>query len=96
MVRHIVFFKLKEEQKKENVKKLKDALEALKDKIECIVHLEVGVNFSEKPSAFDLSLIVDLKSRQDLEYYRIHPEHQKVVELILKINQQSAVVDYEC
>lgn len=86
---------MKQEQKKEHLQQLKDALEALEHKIEYIKNLEVGVNFNEKPSAYDLSLIVDLDSKEDLENYRVHPEHQRVVELIKEINEQAAVVDYE-
>lgn len=95
MVRHIVFFKLKENNKSNNIELLKNELQGLKTKIEFIKNLEVGLNFNNGASAFDLSLIVDLATKDDLEKYRVHTEHQRVVEIIKEINDQAVVVDYE-
>lgn len=95
MVRHIVFFKLKENNRNNNIIKLKEALNSLGEKIDVVRHIEVGENFTVKESAFDISLIVDFDSKLDFETYRVHPEHKKVVDLILEINEKSAVVDYE-
>ena len=95
MIRHIVFFKVKEENKQANIDKLKIALRELKGKISEIKSIDVGVNFNAKSNAFDIALITDFQNIEDLDKYRVHPEHQKVVELIKEITEKSAVVDYE-
>jgi len=99
MVKHIVMLKLKEydnsAQKLENALKLKKALEALKVYIDELKFIEVGLNFNEKPSAFDLVLTTTFNSVEDLEAYRNHPEHKKVLVFLKTVTEQSAVVDYE-
>jgi len=99
MIRHIVFFRLKEQNdkglKQDQLQDLKNFLESLKEKIEGIVHLETGINFSAREVAFDLALISDFASVNDLEKYIAHPEHQKLLELLNEIKKEVAVVDYE-
>ena len=99
MIKHIVFFKLKEEfedsSKKEYLQRFKKMLEALPDKIDVIVDYEVGLNFIGDESGYDLALYSSFKRLEDLEEYRDHPEHQKVVAFVKKIVSERAVVDYE-
>jgi len=99
MVKHIVMLKLKEydnsPQKLENALKLKKAIEDLKIYIDELKFIEVGLNFNEKPSAFDLVLTATFQSVSDLEIYRNHPEHKKVLVFLRTVTEQSAVVDYE-
>ena len=99
MVKHIVMLRLKEydnkTQKLENALKLKKALESLRVYIDEIHSLEVGLNFNEKPSAFDLVLTSVFESEEDLEIYRMHPEHKKVLVFLNTVTSETAVVDYE-
>jgi hypothetical protein len=99
MVKHIVMLKLKEydnsAQKLENALKLKKALEALKIYIDELKFIEVGLNFNEKPSAYDLVLTTTFNTVEGLEAYRNHPEHKKVLVFLKTVSEQSAVVDYE-
>jgi len=99
MIKHIVFFRLKEQQdldlKKQQLLKLKSFLESLKEKIGWIVHLEAGINFSTRDVAYDLALVSDFASETDLEKYIAHPEHQKLLEFLNGIKKEVAVVDYE-
>ena len=89
MIKHIVLLKLKAEfsdkEKKEILDSLKLNLLELKNKISEIVFFEVGVDILNTSNSYDLGINSEFKSLDDLEKYRIHPEHQKVVELI-KIN----------
>ena len=98
MLKHIVTFKIKastENEKKERVALLKDYLEKLPPVIPEIKYYEVGVNISTSINAFDLILISEFKSEAELETYRKHPEHQKVVDFINEIKENIVVVDYE-
>ena len=98
MINHVVLFKLKEypdAEKKAALEKLKKALEALKNKIDVVKHLEVGLNYELKAKSYDICLISHFESIADLNVYRVHPEHLKVFELIKDMTTERAAVDYE-
>jgi hypothetical protein len=99
MIKHIVMFKLKPEAegktKEENARQIKSVLDALPENIAQIKLYEVGINFSESPSAADICLVSGFQSVEELNEYRIHPEHQKALDFILKVIDESRVVDYE-
>ena len=82
-------------QKLENALKLKRAIEDMKKHIEQLTFIEVGLNFNEKPSAFDLVVTSVFESEVDLEIYRLHPEHKKLMVFLKTVTSESAVVDYE-
>ena len=94
MIVHIVMFKFKDENKEANILKTKELLNALEDKIDELVSLEVGVNFDTADRAFDISLYSKFQTKEDLNSYAVHSEHLKVVEFIKSVAQESKVVDY--
>ena len=99
MINHIVLFKLKEfenEDLKAVVRsKIKKALLALKDHIREIKYMEVGENYELNSASYDLCLITHFESHDDLDVYRIHPEHLKVIELVRSNTVDRATVDFE-
>lgn len=99
MIQHIVLFKLKEfeneDQKAVVRNKIKQALLALKEKIEVLKYIQVGQNYELISSSYDICLITHFETLNDLAIYRIHPEHLKVVELIRTTTSSRAVVDFE-
>lgn len=95
MVKHIVMWTLKEENKEENAKKMKADLEALKDKIDFLKFIEVGINFNSTETAYDIVLVTDFESKADLEAYQVHPEHKAVGVFVRSVVEKRAVVDYE-
>jgi len=92
-------FKLKEfEQsgKKDGIiGQIKEQLEVLSLKIPVIRFINIGLNINDLPNGFDLVLESEFDDMESLETYRVHPEHQKVVEFIKLYKLQSASVDYE-
>ena len=96
MVKHIVMFRIKgnAETKKQNTHMFKDKLDELKNKIPEVKYLDTGINVSESPSSFDLVLTTHFDTSSDLDIYRNHPDHQKVVGIIKEIVNEVAVVDY--
>ena len=98
MIKHIVMFGLKDfaegNTKEINAQKVKELLKTLPGKIEQIRDYEIGLN--EKPSerASDVVLISSFDSWEDLDKYINHPEHKKAVDFILKVREESKVVDY--
>ena len=98
MINHIVLFKLNEypdEEKKKVIAEMKSQLLGLKAKIKQLKFIEVGVNYQLKSRSFDISLITHFDSLEDLDIYRDHPEHLKVVEKIAGWATARAAVDYE-
>lgn len=94
MVKHIVFFKLTDnsDQNKALVKK---RLLSLKENIEVLQNIEVGLNFADEERAYDIALITDFKDRDDLETYAVHPYHLEVVSYIKTVALSSKVVDFK-
>jgi hypothetical protein len=87
-------FKFKEENKSANIIKVKAELEALKDKIDVLKTMEVGVNFIDSERSMDLSLYSTFENEEDLKAYAIDEEHLKVLSLIKAVIIESKVVDY--
>ncbi len=97
MINHVVLFKLKDYPKEEKAKivaELKDKLESLQKKIFEVKFIEVGVNYELESKSYDLALISHFESINDLDAYRVHPEHLKVVERIKETTVERAAVDY--
>ena len=94
MVKHIVMFDFKDENRTENLEKAKEMLEALLGKVPSLKNMEVGINFSEEARAMNMSLYSEFENKEGLEAYAVHPEHLKVVEFIKSVATASKVSDY--
>ena len=96
MVRHIVMWKIKASADRDTAsKKLKSVLENLKEKIDVIRDIEVGINFSSQGDAScDIVLNSTFDSAEELEIYQQHPAHLKAVEIIRSLTFERRVVDY--
>ncbi|WMJ72305.1 Dabb family protein [Cytophagaceae bacterium ABcell3] len=95
MLKHIVCWKIKDQaDKKENIEKMKEKLEALPEKISEIVEFEVGINIDPSDAAYDISLYSSFKDQEALATYQKHPEHVEVGKLIKEITESRVVSDY--
>ncbi len=98
MINHVVLFKLKQfpaGEKKSVIAEVKALLEGLKDKIEELVYIEVGVNYELDSKSYDLALISHFRSIADLDRYRVHPAHMEVVKRMGEVTETRAAVDFE-
>ncbi|MCX7714652.1 MAG: Dabb family protein [Clostridia bacterium] len=95
MIKHIVMWKLQEEGKAENAIKIKEILEGLKSKINVIRFIEVGINIEKSEAAYDIVLVSEFESQNDLESYQIHPDHKAAGAFIKTVATNRVVVDYE-
>ena len=93
MINHIVAFKLKDEHK-DKAKLIKQELDSLPSKIHQIKSFEVGINISDSTAAYDIVLVSEFESVEQLDEYRMHPEHIKVTDVIRLYKANSMVVDY--
>jgi len=95
MIKHIVLFKFKNEDKKNFMKQAKQELENLVDKIDELKGMEIGINLLADDTMPDLSLTSTFENQEGLKIYATHPEHLKVVDLIKPMAIGRWVVDYE-
>jgi hypothetical protein len=98
MITHIVFFKMKPSangaSKEENAQELVAKLRGLKALIPNLLEAEAGIDVSKSNASFDVGLITKFETAEDLEAYRVHPAHLKVVDFIQTACSERAVVDF--
>ena len=99
MIRHVVMFRFLDEaegkSKEENLIKAKQLLEILPSKIKEIKFYEVGIGKQMTAASCDLCLISGFDTWEDLNVYREHPEHRKVVDFINSVRSEVFSSDYE-
>ena len=98
MVKHIVLFKLKDTlstaEKLNIMEDFKTSIEALKDTIDCIRSIEVGININDAES-WDMVLTSDFDSLEDVKVYAAHPAHIAAASIIKDAKADRACVDYQ-
>lgn len=99
MIKHVVMWEFKESasgnKKEKNIELAAEKLLALKDLVEQIKFLEVGMNINQSEAAYELILITEFESLSDLDQYQNHPEHEKVKDFIGEVAAKRVLVDYE-
>ena len=95
MIRHICMFKLKEENKQANLEELLVRVQSLRS-IEQVRGFDVVCNAPGMPeSNYDVSLIFDFDSAEDLQTYQDHATHKAFGAFIGQIRESRACIDYE-
>jgi len=94
MLTHIVFFRMKPESR-QRLEELVSVLRAMKEQIGELAEIEVGVDVSRSARSWDAALTTRFRSSADLDAYRVHPDHKKVLELVAEICSETSVVDYQ-
>jgi hypothetical protein len=99
MIKHIVFWRLNESahgnDKQTNSRLLKDKLLAMKGKVDGLLKIEVGFDFSNEKDSCDVVLYSEFSSKEALHEYQIHPDHQDIKKWINDVRYERRVVDYE-
>jgi hypothetical protein len=101
MLRHIVMWKLRDEQngrnKAENARHIQSLLHGLRGQIDGLLAIDVGIQQVYEGDAEQLSdvvLIADFVDTEALKTYHHHPAHQAVLPLIGELRTERRVVDY--
>jgi len=98
LIKHIVMFKFKEfslgRNKQENIDLVRELLQSLPSKIKKIRSFELGINIIPGSNAYDLVLLSEFNSFEELAGYQKHPEHLKVAEVVGQVCESRIVVDY--
>jgi hypothetical protein len=91
-------FKLKdfrdESEQQKAAEAVKSELLNMKEKIPVIREFEIGINFSHDPSAFDVVINSSFENADDLETYRLHPDHQAFIIFNKSYTEKKVVIDY--
>ncbi len=95
MIKHIVMWKLKEENKAENAKEIKTKLEALINQVPEIISIEVGIDFNKSDQAYDVVLYSEFATAEDLDRYQENAIHKEAAAFVKQVVTQRVVVDYE-
>lgn len=99
MIKHIVFWKLKDEalgnDKATNALLIKEKLEALNGQIEGLLKLEIGIDFVGGAMSGDVALYSEFATKADLDFYQEHPKHKAVQAFVMDVRSERMVVDYE-
>lgn len=80
-------------EKERIINKLEELLQGLENQIDVICSLKTGRNFNERPTAYDLVLIVEFNNKKDIDIYRTHPKHVEVLNYMKTLRLETAVVD---
>lgn len=91
MIRHVVVWKFKEENKEHNIRIVREKLEELPEIIFDIDKFEVG---RAVRGDYDLALVSVFKNMEALERYLIHPSHQAIKNILDRGVERRALVDY--
>ena len=94
MIRHIVMFKLKEENKSASMKEFCERSKTL-EAIGEVRRFEVVCNGHDMPqSNYDAALIIDFDNQEDLDRYQCNPIHQAFGAFVSGVRESRACIDY--
>ncbi|MCM3783154.1 Dabb family protein [Neobacillus mesonae] len=94
MIKHIVFFKLKD-RSDASIQETANILRSMDGKIEFLKSLEIGVDVLKSERSYDISLTAVVNSIEDLEAYQVHPVHKEIIKHMSVVKDSSVAVDYE-
>lgn len=92
MIKHLVLFKLKDEQEHLKEELFEKANELYMD---IFLKKEVGKNIGPSARAYDVSLSIEFTEIGDLEKYDVFPQHLKFKDYVRNICKDISVIDYE-
>ena len=80
MIKHILFLRFNESaygnDKKTNVKIFEEKLLAIQKKVNGLLKVEVGFDFSNEKDSSDVVLYSEFENNEALYQYQIHPDHE--------------------
>ena len=92
-VQHIVWMTLKDPQAKEAMTEVLAGIESLRN-LPGVLDISTGENFTERAMGCTHGAVITLESREALDAYISHPDHQRVGALI-RAQCDLLALDYE-
>ncbi len=96
MIKHIVFFKSKENHSKADMDEMVSRFQALPKTIPFAKNFSIGMDISHR-GTYDMALSCDFETEDELKAYGVHPDHRGIVtELVPKVcEDRREVIDYQ-
>ncbi len=95
MVKHVVFFKMKETalnaSKEKNIKALDKKFHSLEN-LPGVLKMETGLSIDNEQ--YDFCLNMDFEDEKALEAYLVHPDHLLVKAFVFNVIDHRVLVDY--
>ena len=95
MIKHVVMWKFKEENREENIKKAREMLLALPPVISEIKKMQVYFDVTHSDASMDMMLDTEFLTVEDMKTYAVHPEHVKVSNFVRSVVESRVVLDSE-
>ena len=98
MIRHVLTWTLiaeGAEGKNAAFTELSEGFGALPALIPEIKMLQIGRDIDETKGNWDVALIIDFATTDDLAAYQQHPEHVKVKDIVRRVTSTRTAVDFE-
>lgn len=92
MVRHIVMYKLKDATL-QNAETLRDRFMSMKGKIDVLKDIWSGIDVLRSGRSYDVVLVCEFDSMDDMEIYRTHEVHLPIMEYVKSVVEESHSVD---
>lgn len=96
VLKHIVMYKFKDDQKPEQIQEVVDTFAGLPGKIDTIIGFENGTNVSQegKSEGFTHLFAVTFRDEAGLATYLVHPAHLHYVSVVKDRREKVIVLDY--
>lgn len=97
-IRHVVSWKLAASDsavRAEQAAEVARLLNALDGVVPQLRSISAGPNMVYPDANWDVTLVADFDSVDDLEAYQVHPEHEKVVAYVRSVVESRVAVDFE-
>jgi hypothetical protein len=84
-----------DEDRLQKTNKIKSTFLPLRNIINVVESYEVAINSRKTEFSYDVALISEFNTWNDLETYINHPEHKKAIDFCKDIEKEKALIDYE-
>ena len=95
MIVHIALFRWKKDVSGDQTDKLMGQLKDLKNKVDVVVDLYAGENYSKWNEGYTHAVIVITNTKDDLETYRKHSAHLPIAKMVNEMEEKSMGIDFE-
>lgn len=95
MIRHVLLFKHKAGVTEDERNRWIDTMRGLVSEIPEIRALSIGPDVAHSQRSYDVALIIDFESLEDLHTYQIHPAHVAAAAVSRALSEHVASVDFE-
>lgn len=92
MIKHIVMYKLNN---KSDAESLRNKFLSMRGKIQELINIDAGIDILNTDRSYDVVLLCEFASVDDMNAYQNNPIHLKVKEYVQTVVAKAKSVDYE-